>query len=1462
MSLKKVPQLFAVLLSLFLGSAPLLSLQAQNDFPLILDRIRTGFTTGTVASLDNAVTSSLSTQAANGSWPDINYADKSQTNWQPGIHWDRISAFARAYSREGSTYNGSDVLRQAIINGMNYWLALSPAPTSTNWYMLSISLPENIGNALVAMRYGSQPLSSELENALIAWMVKGVPITQSPAKDGSNLIEVGQHYIVRACLTQNQALLQQTVSTVANSLVITNNSSGNIGEGLQSDNTFTAHGPQLYLYGYGSELLVGISNIASYVTGTTYAFPADKMAIFSSFVRGSYLKATRGMYHDFNAFNRQISRPNDGKPNQFNVRRAKNVDLPQYAAEYDAAISRINGSQLPSYQVSPEHIHFWRTDYTVHHRPAYMFGLRSVSTRTAKSENGNGENLKGYYMTEGANYIAVNGDEYYNIYPVWEWNKIPGTTVPEITTYPLRTAWGVNFGTSAFAGGVSDGQYGVSTFAMNDYNTTAKKSWFFFDDEVVCLGAGIASSAAEAINTTVNQCLLDGTVNVKTSAGTQALANGNRQYAGSLQWAHHDNVGYFFPQGGTVSLSNQAQSGTQKSINSSYSADLITKDVFKLWFQHGVKPTAGSYAYIVAPGKTLAEMESYNASQIDIWANDATFQAVYHSGKDMLQIVFYQAGSITKNGITVSANGPCALLLKNISSSSIAVSVADPNQVTSSVAVGFQNQALEQLRTFTATMPNGLMAGGSISGIIDINTPVIVGEIPDVLEAAGDAFVRDGIYADINYPTGNLNVKNDNPGFARRAFLQFDLSQYTKSLDSAFLRVRVNSAGATIDNTNWEFYEVPDNSWTETGITWNNQPPVGSNLIAIVQGRAAGNMIYVPVTSTVLSSLAADKKLSIRISSTTLGSTTDVAFAARENTTATFRPALMLYGKVINTLPPTVLEAVGDAFVRDGTANANVNNPTGNLAVKNDAVGFSRRAFLQFDLSQYTMSLDSAYLRVRVNSAGATINTTNWEFYEVPDNTWTETGITWNNQPSIGSNLIATVQGRAAGNIIYVPITTTVLNRLQADKKLSVRISSTTIGSTTDASFASRENTTTAFRPALMLYGTVDNLPPTISAPEKMVKYADQGACTATGVVFNTPEVTDKNGVKSITHDAPAVFPVGNTTVTWTAIDDFGNTATVAQMVEVVDNQLPIISVPVSQSFCSSGNDYQLPVATATDNCGVESISYVITGATERAGAGADASGSFNIGVSTITWTATDMHGNISTGSTLVEVFPSVQVSIPDVYALNPAVDLKNTIYAGYGPTSLTLGAVADGGTPEYNYAWNTGAQTASLSVSTAGTYTVQVTDANNCQATASINIQIVDVQCGNNGDKVMICHNDKAICISQAAVQAHLDHGDNLGSCALRKETNIVSSAASVSVSAKPVTVYPNPVADRLNMVLNTLEPNATGNLYNAMGQRVMTVRISSNQQQVSVKGLAAGTYFLVVINGKEISKMIIVKK
>ncbi|WP_205514704.1 HYR-like domain-containing protein, partial [Longitalea arenae] len=114
-------------------------------------------------------------------------------------------------------------------------------------------------------------------------------------------------------------------------------------------------------------------------------------------------------------------------------------------------------------------------------------------------------------------------------------------------------------------------------------------------------------------------------------------------------------------------------------------------------------------------------------------------------------------------------------------------------------------------------------------------------------------------------------------------------------------------------------------------------------------------------------------------------------------------------------------------------------------------------------------------------------------------------------------------------------------------------------------------------------------------------------------------------------------------TRTWTVTDACGNTATQTQTITFTrDTEAPVITCAPSQAFCIvSGNTYTIAPLTATDNCSTDlTITYQVTGATTRSGTGNDASGIFNVGVSTITWTVTDACGNISRCTTVVTISP------------------------------------------------------------------------------------------------------------------------------------------------------------------------------------------------------------------------------
>jgi unsaturated chondroitin disaccharide hydrolase len=127
-----------------------------------------------------------------------------------------------------------------------------------------------------------------------------------------------------------------------------------------------------------------------------------------------------------------------------------------------------------------------------------------------------------------------------------------------------------------------------------------------------------------------------------------------------------------------------------------------------------------------------------------------------------------------------------------------------------------------------------------------------------------DAYVRGGTYASQNFGTAFvLEEKNSNlDSYDRRTFLRFDLSSITgTSISQAALKLYVTSL---VDGTApIAVFAVPSNSWTETGITWNNQPAFGSLLVSTSLPTTGWTSF--DVTSFVNSQLASDKKVSLML---------------------------------------------------------------------------------------------------------------------------------------------------------------------------------------------------------------------------------------------------------------------------------------------------------------------------------------------------------------------------------------------------------------------------------------------------------------------------------------------------------------------------------------------------------------------------------------------------------------------
>jgi endo-1,4-beta-xylanase len=97
----------------------------------------------------------------------------------------------------------------------------------------------------------------------------------------------------------------------------------------------------------------------------------------------------------------------------------------------------------------------------------------------------------------------------------------------------------------------------------------------------------------------------------------------------------------------------------------------------------------------------------------------------------------------------------------------------------------------------------------------------------------------------------------------------------------------------------------------------------------------------------------------------------------------------------------STLNASADASVRDGIYAANNYGTATSMDIKNSTTDFTRYAYIKFDISGISPTVANARLRLYGRHNGTV--SPNTSAYGVTNNSWTETGITWANKPSVGA---------------------------------------------------------------------------------------------------------------------------------------------------------------------------------------------------------------------------------------------------------------------------------------------------------------------------------------------------------------------------------------------------------------------------------------------------------------------------
>ncbi|OWY24988.1 HYR domain-containing protein [Sphingobacteriales bacterium UPWRP_1] len=196
-----------------------------------------------------------------------------------------------------------------------------------------------------------------------------------------------------------------------------------------------------------------------------------------------------------------------------------------------------------------------------------------------------------------------------------------------------------------------------------------------------------------------------------------------------------------------------------------------------------------------------------------------------------------------------------------------------------------------------------------------------------------------------------------------------------------------------------------------------------------------------------------------------------------------------------------------------------------------------------------------------------------------------------------------------------------------------------------------------------------DPIAPTIICPTTQTIVLNT-SCAANLPAYSPATISDNCSTPALTQ-APAlgtqVTGVGNTTVTLTANDGNGNTASCSFTVNRVDNIAPSVTCPGTQTvLLNTSCSANLPAYNAvssSDNCGTPSVS-------QSPAIGATVTG---VGSTTVTLTANDGNGNTTTCSFTVNRVDNIApaVNCPANQALTLGTSCTATLPA-YSPVSST----------------------------------------------------------------------------------------------------------------------------------------------------------------------------------------------
>lgn len=341
-----------------------------------------------------------------------------------------------------------------------------------------------------------------------------------------------------------------------------------------------------------------------------------------------------------------------------------------------------------------------------HRRDNWLATIKGQYRYVWGSERQARRNAYGLFMGIGHLEIIAGGDpanpEASGRDPVgsgWDWARFEGTTVPQLPLDRIDKGWSsisARVGSpETFAGGLSHrSRQGVYGMILNqtirpDTTLTGRKSWFFNDNQIICLGSDISCDEAQyPTQTTVCQkwlfadeqeqlppTLIDG-------AQFTAFSEERTLDQTTPHWfIDVQQTGYYLSAGQNVTVARQSQ--TSRDVNDWEDTE---GDFLTAWIDHGTAPEGASYEYMLVVRAIPEAMQRFAAQPpYQVIQRDQNAHIVWHTEANRWGCVLFvpqqvAAHAVGTETIPVEAvDRPCLIMADTMADGQLHLSVADPD---------------------------------------------------------------------------------------------------------------------------------------------------------------------------------------------------------------------------------------------------------------------------------------------------------------------------------------------------------------------------------------------------------------------------------------------------------------------------------------------------------------------------------------------------------------------------------------------------------------------------------------------------------------------------------------------------------------------------------------------------------------------------------------------------------------